>query len=278
MGNNHPTQELIQSIIEYVNARYESTERVASYEVNSPQAFFDMDGAASFGAPTAGACKSAPMDIFSQASNSAPPEGYAPTYKSAPEPPVVKDSAPAPSKLENKRSKLKRLFKGIPGARQEAKSSYQEEELVEREACFTDEAVGGLADRSTLSTPSIRSLEDLLKEPGESFATMLFRLIDEKGLTDPDVYNKAGVSRQTFSKIRSKEDYAPSKDTVIALAMALGLTLDEVQDLLNTAGFALSNSSKSDIVISYFFDHGMHDLDLLNEALYELGFAVIGGR
>ena len=148
-----------------------------------------------------------------------------------------------------------------------------------------DDAEGSFAAASIiepsepyLSIAGSRSLEELVNNPAESFAAMLFRLIDEKGLTDPEVYNKAGVSRQTFSKIRSKEDYAPSKDTVISLAMALGLKLDEVQDLLNTAGFALSNSSKSDIVISYFFEHGMHDLGLLNETLYEMGFAVIGER
>ena len=275
MGNSHPTRELIQSITEYVNARYVSSERVASYEVPSEGILFGLADAS-----PAGAYRSAPPEALPGGRRPAPPREFTQAYEPLHvDVPVKTDRCQAPaSKPEPKRSRLRRLFQNKSVAKQGSQASYPEEEVCQREPEFSNEAVGSPTEQPSFSVVNRRSLEDLIKEPGESFAAMLFRLIDEKGLTDPDVYNKAGVSRQTFSKIRSKEDYAPSKDTVIALAMALGLTLDEVQDLLNTAGFALSNSSKSDIVISYFFDHGMHDLDLLNEALYELGFAVIGGR
>ena len=255
MGNNNPTKELIQSIMEYIDARYESTDRVASYETDIAEAMFSKELAESNCPP------STPNVPF----GSSFPEA-APSMRGAPVD-YPSYAAPAPA-LGKKKSALRRLFSRNAEV-EERRSSYPMTDL-------DDMAVGSAGDMS-YSTVNSRSLQELVNNPGESFATMLFRFIDEKGLTDPDVYNKAGVSRQTFSKIRSKEDYAPSKDTVIALAMALSLTLDEVQDLLNTAGFALSNSSKSDIVISYFFDHGMHDLDYLNETLYEMGFAVIGG-
>ena len=263
MGNLHPTEELIRSITEYIDARYESFDRVASYEVDQAEAMFAKELEESNYSP------STPEGSFGSAF-----PGSAPAMKSAP-PDYMSYSAPAPA-YGKKKSALRRLF---------SKSVRPEESPEEGRKASSpmpmyelDDAAVGSAPDISYSTVNARSLEDLVNNPAESFAAMLFRLIDEKGLSDPDVYNKAGVSRQTFSKIRSREDYAPSKDTVIALALALGLGLDETQDLLNTAGFALSNSSKADIVVSYFLEHGYHDLDYLNETLYDMGFAIIGGK
>jgi hypothetical protein len=47
--------------------------------------------------------------------------------------------------------------------------------------------------------------------------------IDEKGLKDPEVYKKANVTKQTFSKIRNNSQYKPTKTTVLAFAIALSI-------------------------------------------------------
>lgn len=116
-----------------------------------------------------------------------------------------------------------------------------------------------------------RSLDDVLAQVEESFSQMLFRVIDEKGLSDVDTYKHAQLSRKLFSKIRSNSDYRPSKNTGIALALALGLNYDETQDLLGKAGYTLTRSKKFDIIVEYHINHCIHDVLEVNEVLYALG-------
>ena len=116
-----------------------------------------------------------------------------------------------------------------------------------------------------------RKLEDVVRNPEESFSNMVLRLIDEKGLSDVEVYKKAGIDRRVFSRLRSRKDYQPSRNTGILLAMAMKLSLDEATDLLGKAGFALSHSSRSDLIVRYFLETGNHDIMLLDEALVHFG-------
>ena len=111
------------------------------------------------------------------------------------------------------------------------------------------------------------SLEEFLKRRRETFQHALLRMIDERGLTDPEVYKRANVDRKVFSKIRKDPDYQPKKGTAVAFAIALQLDLDETGIFLKRAGFALSDST-ADRIVEFFIRRNEFDIFTINCALY----------
>lgn len=143
--------------------------------------------------------------------------------------------------------------------------------IVPQPRPFAEKLCGSMQQRAarTEARADAASLAERVGHLDESFTEMLLRKIDEKGMTDAQCYKKANVDRKLFSKIRSDAHYRPSKQTAVAFAIALELPPNEADELLSKAGFALSRSSKFDVIISYFIENRVYDLAEINEALYE---------
>ena len=128
-----------------------------------------------------------------------------------------------------------------------------------------------------LAVPESASLEDLVGNLDEPFSATLLRLIDATGKKDSEIYNRANIDRRLFSKIRSNAHYAPSKPTVLAFAVALELNLEQTEDLLERAGFALSHSRKLDVIVEYFIRTRLYDIYEINEVLFSYDQPLLGG-
>ena len=118
-------------------------------------------------------------------------------------------------------------------------------------------------------------LKDILNGMESTFSEHLLDLLNECGEKDSDVYRRAEISRQLFHKIISKKDYQPTKSTAIQLALGLRLDLAETQKLLEKAGYALTRSSKTDLVVQYFIERGEYSIVVINMALFDCGLPLL---
>ena len=150
---------------------------------------------------------------------------------------------------------------------------------VEREALSDDAIINYNAPMPSMAAPAAAGtgIDELVGNLDEPFGKTLLRLIDTKGKTDVEVYKRANIDRKLFSKIRTGKGYMPGKRTILALAIALELTLDETDDLLERAGFALSHSQKFDVIVEYFIVSGRFDIFEINEVLFKYDQPLLGG-
>ena len=115
------------------------------------------------------------------------------------------------------------------------------------------------------------ALKERMEHMSDTFQEYLMYLISTKKLTNAEVYKKAIVTKQLFSKIKLNPDYHPDKATAMRLCVGARLNLDETKDLLARAGYALSPCDKRDIIFSFFIEHEVFDMIEIDIALEEHG-------
>lgn len=101
-----------------------------------------------------------------------------------------------------------------------------------------------------------------------SFSQRLNKYLSERDITTAMIYKRSFIDRKLISKITSSPDYHPSKQTVFALCIALHLDLDESTEFLALAGYAFNQHKKYDLIIKFFLNDQIYDIDIINEVLF----------
>ena len=124
---------------------------------------------------------------------------------------------------------------------------------------------------------SLRDLSDAASEyvkkhrkPG-GFARALDGKRSEKGLSPAELYKAANIDRRQYSKYMGPEGKNPSKNTVISFGLALKLDRGEFDGLMQTAGYALSNSSDRDVCVMYCLENEIFIIQDVNILLFAIG-------
>ena len=167
----------------------------------------------------------------------------------------------------------KELYNGI---RQYIDDNYASSHDDSKERVISARQKGLLPDYCSASLSLPYTLDDAINQIDESFSEMVFRIIAERGLNEVEVYKKANLDRKLFSKIRSNRTYHPKKPTAVSLAISMHLDIDETEDLLCKAGYALSRSSRFDIIVRYFIERKHYDVNEINDALFAFDEPLLG--
>ena len=157
----------------------------------------------------------------------------------------------------------------------ESMQSYRQRQR-DADICKSSAMLDACMPCAPMAASKAMSLEDMLKQADAGFTETLLNLIDKTGKKDSEIYKRANISKQHFSKIRNNPNYKPTKPTAIALALALELSLEDTKDLIGRAGYALTNSSKFDLIIRYFIEQGNYNVVEINIALYEFDQTLLG--
>ncbi len=166
------------------------------------------------------------------------------------------------------RPEKQKVRKKHEAASKEAEETYDSEQIhaydnkSTREDEETDASESFMMPDAALPYPKERFI------PDESFSECLIRMIDERHLSDPEVYKKANIDRKHFNHIINSKNYRPKKETAVALAIGLQLDMNDTGTLLERAGFVLSRSSKFDLIIRYCIEHQIYDIYDINEILF----------
>lgn len=118
-------------------------------------------------------------------------------------------------------------------------------------------------------------LTEILAKKESTFSELLLDYLKERKGKDSEVYKRAEISKQLFSKILSNKDYQPTKSTALQLAIGLQLDFPQTQKLLGKAGYVLTRSNKADLVVQYYIERKIYSVTFINEALYDCGLPLL---
>lgn len=104
----------------------------------------------------------------------------------------------------------------------------------------------------------------------EGYSQIVSAYYKDLGKDASAIFEKGVLEKEYFSKIEKSLSYVPAKSEVIVVCFAFKLSLEASRALLKSAGYALSNSEKSDLIIRFFLENGNYNVHDLNYVLIKI--------
>ena len=129
-------------------------------------------------------------------------------------------------------------------------------------SCHGSVGVGKVCTPPLSSLSTIKNIVKSFSNTPCDLYPSIIKYCEEKDIAENKLYKKAHVSKTVFSKIRSMKDtgYKPSKSTILCLCLALELNNKETEEMLNIAGYSLSDDIIADKIVSYCISKRYYDV------------------
>ena len=105
------------------------------------------------------------------------------------------------------------------------------------------------------------------------FANWLFALMEQRNLSEVEVAVKMHVGTEIFSRLRDDRRFIPKERTVWTLIVALGLNLDEANNLMHRLKYYLDAKVREEVLLAFCLENRLNDVDSVNEIFAHYGFA-----
>ena len=103
-----------------------------------------------------------------------------------------------------------------------------------------------------------------------TFPMVLQKYVDLKGIKKhTNLCKTIGMKPDTFSAILRGKYKEVKKDNILRLCVGLELRVDEAEELLNSAGYMLSNAIMTDVIVKAFLWNRIYSVVAINTELYE---------
>jgi O-acetyl-ADP-ribose deacetylase (regulator of RNase III) len=101
----------------------------------------------------------------------------------------------------------------------------------------------------------------------ESFIELLNKIKNQKNFNDKQLSFNSNINQGILLKILSDKENIPTKYKIISLSIGLQLSRNEIDILLKKVGYSLDKKDRFDVIISYFIDIGIYDINEINITL-----------
>lgn len=137
-------------------------------------------------------------------------------------------------------------------------------EVCDESICYCKSMPGFYASEPE----SFDDLDDILNKPFDTYRDLLNKYMNKYDLTPADLYTASNIDRRLFSKLMHP-NYHPKKETLMALSIGLKLNFDEAEDLLASAGYTFSFSSKTDLIVRFAIENKIYDIYTVDGIMYD---------